>query len=154
MDDVKVTTDLVAGVEDPGGDADGVLTLKGGTRCTMARQDPRFPVWQRLLKGAQTTGLPVYLECEAGGAARVILPLAARRIEKVDAPAGDKAAVTIFMSPSPHHLRTSHPDYAAMRALLEESVGTKGSVLLAVEPKTLEILSARKPAEGAKVTTI
>ena len=96
----------------------------------------------------------MYVECEPGGAAKTILPMAARRIEKVEAASGDKAVVAIFMSPSPHHLSTGHPEYAAMRALLEASVGTKQSVLLAVEPKSLEILSARKPAEGAKVTTI
>src|ERR1700741_3149351 len=141
MDDVKVTTDLVASVEDPGGEADGVLQLQGGTRTTLARKDPRFPVWLRLLKGSQTSGLPVYVASDAGGAARTILPLAARRIEKVDAAAGDKAAVTIFMSPSPHPVRTGHPEYAALRALLEESVSTKQSVLVAVEPKSLEILS-------------
>jgi len=154
MDDVKVTADSVASVEDPGGEADGVLQLKDGTRCTLGRKDPRFAIWLRILKGAQTSGVPVYLECAPGGAAKTIMPFAARRIDKVEAAAGEKATVMIFMAPSPHHLRTGHADYAAMRALLEESAKSKQPVLLAIEPKTLEVLAARKPAEGAKVTPI
>lgn len=154
MDD-KVTSAAVARVEDPGGTADGVLQLQDGTRCTLERKDPRFAIWLRLLGGAQKQAMPVYVECAPnGGAARTILPFAARVIEKVDAPAGDKAAVTLFMSPSIHHLRTGRADYAAMRALLEEAVKSQEPVLLAVDPKTLEILAARKPAPGAKVTPI
>jgi len=152
MDD-KVTSAAVASVEDPGGEKDGVLQLKDGTRCTLGRKDPRFAIWLRLLGGAQKQGLPVYVEC-AAGAARTILPFAARVIEKVDAPAGDKAAVTLFMSPSIHHLRTGRADYAAVRALLEEAVKSQEPVLLAVDPKTQEILAARKPEAGAKVTPI
>ena len=71
----------------------------------------------------------------------------------MDEAAGDTAVVGIFLSPSPHHLRTGHPAYAAMRALLDEAVQSRQPVLLAVEPKTLEILSARKPAEGANVVS-
>lgn len=154
MDD-KVTSAAVASVEDPGGEADGVLQLKDGTRCTLGRKDPRFAIWLRLLGGAQKQGLPVYVECAAGGgAAKTILPFAARVIEKVDAPAGDKAAVTIFMSPSIHHLRTGRADYAATRAVLEEAVKSQEPVLLAVDPRTQEILAARKPEAGAKVTPI
>ena len=151
--DVKVTSGPVAGVEDPGGDADGVVHLKDGTQCTLGREDPRFATWLRLLKSARASGLPVYLEC-AGGAARTLLPFAARRIEKVDAAAGDQATVTIFMSPSLHHLRTGRGDYAALRALLEEAVKSGQPLLLAVDPRTLEILAARKPEPGARATPI
>jgi hypothetical protein len=155
MDDLKVTSAAVAGVEDPGGAADAVLKLQDGTSCTLGRQDPRFSIWLRLLKGAQTGGLPVYVECApGGGAAKTLLPFAARRIDKVGEAAGDKAPVNIFMSPSIHHLNTARGDYAAKRAVLEEAAKTKAPVLLAVDPKTLEILAAVKPAEGAKVTPI
>ena len=150
--EVKSVSAAVANVEEPAG-ADGVLQLVDGTRCTLARNDPRFAVWIRLLKGAQKAGLPVYLDCP-DGAARTILPFAARRIEKVDAAVGEKAPVTIFMSPSIHHLRTDRADYAATRALLEEAAKGRQPLLLAVDPKTLEILAAQKPAEGAKVTPI
>jgi hypothetical protein len=153
MGDVKTLTDLVAGVEDPGGAADAVLVLQGGTRCTLARTDPRFGVWQRLLKGSQTTGLPVYVRCDEAGAAKTILPMAARRIEKLEEAAGDTVAVHILLSPSPHHLRTGHADYAAMRAVVDEAARSRQPVLLAVEPNTLEILSARKPAEGTNVVS-
>lgn len=155
MDDVKVTSAPVASVEDPGGEADAVLQLKDGTRCTLGRKDPRFAIWLRLLQGAQKSGLPVYLECAPdGGAAKTIMPFAARRIEKVDEAAGDKATVGVFMAPSAHHVRTGRSDYAAVRALLEESLQSKQPILLAIEPRTMEILAVQKPAEGVKVTPI
>lgn len=155
MEQVKTTSSSVAGLETPGGEADGVLTLKDGTRCTLGAKDPRYPVWLRLIKGAEKQGLPVYVECAPdGGAARTILPFAARRIDEVHPPAGDQAEVLIFMAPSIHYLKTGHRDYAAMRALLEESAKSKQPVLLAVEPRTLEILAVVKPEAGANVTVI
>jgi hypothetical protein len=154
MDDVKVTSGPVARLEDPRGQADGTLVLKDGTRCTLPGKDPRFSTWARILKGARTQDMPVYLECGADGSAKTILPFAARRIEQVNEPAGEKAAVTLFLSPSIHHLRTSHRNYADMRALLEDAVKTERPVLLAVDPKTLEILAARKPEPGAKVIVL
>ena len=43
---------------------------------------------------------------------------------------------------------------AALRAVLEEAAKSRQPVLLAVDPRTLEILAAQKPGEGAKVTPI
>jgi hypothetical protein len=155
MDDVKVTSSAVAGLETPGGEADGVLTLKDGTRCSLPAKDPRYAIWLRIIKGAQKEGLPVYLECApGGGAARTLLPFAGRRIDEVQAAAGDQAEVLIFMSPSIHYLKTGRRDYAAMRALLEEAARTQEPVLLAVDPGSLEILAVVKPEPGASVTVI
>ena len=154
MDDV-ITSSAVASLDVPKGDGDGTLQLKDGTRCTLGGKDPRFMIWLRILKGAQNQGMPVYAECApGGGAAKTILPFAARQIEQVDAPQGDKAAVLIFMSPSIHYLRTANPRYAAIRAVLEESAKTRQPVLLAVDPRTLDILAAVKPDPGMKVTPI
>src|SRR5262245_24958809 len=104
MENLKIVCEPVAGVEDPGGDKDGTLRLKDGTTCALGRKDPRFAVWIRLIKAAETRGMPVYLECEAGQA-KTVLPAAARVIESVDAePKDGRLKVVIFMSPSPHFL--------------------------------------------------
>jgi hypothetical protein len=47
MDDVKVTSSAVSGLETPGGEAAGVLTLKDGTRCTLPAKDPRYLILRR-----------------------------------------------------------------------------------------------------------
>jgi hypothetical protein len=153
MDETKVVMEPVTGVEDPGGDKDGVLKLKDGTSCTLGRQDKRFSVWLRILGGAQKSGMPVYVACAPGGAAQTILPMAARTIEQVGGvgTTAERTAVQIFMAPSIHFLTARH---AALRPLLEEAVKTQEPLLLAVEPGTREILGARKPPEGLEVTPI
>lgn len=155
MDEVRTLMEEVAVVEDPGGAADARLALKDGTRCTLGRDDPRFPVWLRLLGGALKLGTPVYVACRPGGPAETILPAAARRIESVRPAEGERAGVQIFMSPSlGHHLSTGHADYAGMRALLEQAVASEEPVFVAINPRTEEIVAVRRPGPEAKVIVI
>ena len=155
MQEVKRAMEPVARLDDAGGGADPALELRDGTRCTLDRNDPRFAVWLRLINRDFASGMPVYVECEPGGRARVILPVAAQVVEEVGPePSDGRVAVAIFMSPSEHCLSTMREGYEERRALLEEAAKTSEPLLLAVEPRSLEIVGARRPPKGLKFVVI
>lgn len=155
MEQVTHTMEPVVRLEDPGPDADAVLELKGGTRCTLGRQDPRFAVWQRIIESGRASGMPVYVERTAGGAVRSLLPVAARKITALGEPTSDdRIPVSVAVSPAKHYLAVTRDDHAELRGLLEHAAQTRQALFLAVEPRTLEIVAARRPPEGLKYVVI
>ena len=138
--------------EDPG--ADVTLELAGGAHCTLSRADPRLGVWRRMLASAQGFGLPLYLERNAAGAVRVLLPVAARRVTALGPEAEGRVPVTLAASPATHFLSAARRDTVELRALLAHAAERREALLLAVEPGTLEILAARRPPESLKLLVV
>lgn len=137
----------------PGDDA--VLELRGGVRCRLGGDDPRLPVWRRMAQGSLATGMPVYVESGSDGRAVAVLPVAARLVEEIGTPdEHDRVPVALVAATGEHFLDARHPHYLELRSQLEGARRDERPLLLAIDPRTLEILDARRPPPGLDYVVI
>jgi hypothetical protein len=140
-----VAVDRVASFEDAGGGTAASLVLKDGTALLVPRDDRRFGHWATRLKEEQASGDPVYVAYDPASrtVSQILAPLA-RRIESVGAaPAGERLAVQLWMSPSTHFIVTTRPGYAELHARLVAAVASKEKLLVTTSVEDLEVLDAR-----------
>jgi len=153
MPETKVTVAAVVALDDPGGAGEATLRLADGSALRVPRQSPLLAFlaeWTRKKKAK-----PLYVESDAGGEVRLVLPAALRQVQRVDTePKGDRLGVDIRMSPSRHFLKTTRANFAEQRQLLEHAAANKQPLLLTVQPESLEILDARQPPAGLDLPVI
>lgn len=132
----------ISGIDTPRASADGTLTLEDGCRVTLPRQSPLFNFWSGWLPEQQEAREPVYVEYDPGTrAAQRILATTAWGIEHLAlTPTGERLSVILLMKPSEYWLRTTRPEYADWRAVLEKAQQSGERLLLVTQPETYEIL--------------
>ncbi len=153
MPETKVTVAAVVALDDAGGAADATLRLADGSALRVKRGSPLFGFLSDWTQKKKTK--PLYVESDADGVVRLVLPAALRQVARVDAePQGDRLGVDIRMSPSRHFLSTARAHFAERRQLLEQAAAARQPLLLTVQPDSLEILDARQPPAGLDLPVI
>lgn len=142
MEHVEVIADEVDSWTHKQG-ADAVLRLRGGRTLIAHTTDARFQAWSRVMSLQQETHWPVYAEYDAATRAiRLLLLCAPQHVESVESDAAGNMTVEFRRAPSFYSLKKDRQDYQAILALLTGALKTRGLVLVAVHPTTLEILCA------------
>jgi hypothetical protein len=128
-------------------DDDVCLCFEDGFECRILRGEPRLDAWRQITEECRRDGEPIAVRVdEATGTVAAMLVPMLKQIVQVESIAPDG---TLFLdvrrSPSRYVLRSVEPDYIAMRALLEESIRTRGWMWVTRESSTMEIVHVRRP---------
>ena len=147
MEESRAVVARVAAFDDPGRDADALLTLDSGEKYRVGRKARLFGTWSRILRDLHRSGELVYVGVDtAAGTVNEILFPGEERIKRVaPRPEGDRLKVVFLMSPSLHYLRTGGPRFEEMRRILEEAARTGARPLVTCDPDTQEIRDVRWP---------
>lgn len=145
MNSTEYVVATVDGFRVPDEGPDAVLRMHDSGDYQIAKDDPRFEVWSRMIKDYRAAAKPLYVEFNpATRAVKEIFQPVIHRIRHVaQEQKDDRVDVVLLMAPSMYHLKTKRANYEKMLRLLEESVRSATPVLVTAHPDTQEILDVR-----------
>ena len=126
-----------------------VVTLESGRAGRLDLSDHRSAVWADVLESQHRSGQPIYIRIDqqTGFIAELLLPIR-YRVQAVT-PVPDGLDVQLDVSQAVHRVRSSNPDFEALRRSLEAALHLGAPILVTEALDDRGILDARPPVRQA-----
>lgn len=144
MNHMQTIVDYVTGWDEKEGQSTSTLRLRAGLALRVPRDNAHYQVWQRAIRLQLVEKQPLYIEFDATNSVKTLYLSSPRQVESLEQSVG-RVVVYFRRAPSAYFVDKERLGAKEMLSLLEEAARTHATLLVAVQPTSLEILDVRQP---------